>query len=100
METNSRASAGNGSDVRILVADDHALIRQGIRALFEASKDLRIIAEAGDGRDAVTLAGELRPDVAIIDISMKGLNGIDTISQVARCSPQTSIVALSMYDDH
>ncbi len=99
MEANSNSAVAQDSEVRILVADDHALIRQGIRALFGESKDLQIVAEASDGREAVTLAEKLRPDVAIIDISMKGLNGIDAISQVARCSPQTSVVALSMYDD-
>jgi two-component system, NarL family, response regulator NreC len=99
METKSSSTAGQVAEVRILVVDDHALIRQGIRALFERDSDLRIVGEAADGREAVTLAEQLQPDVAIIDISMKGLNGIDTISQVARCSPETSIVALSMHSD-
>jgi two-component system, NarL family, response regulator NreC len=86
-------------DVRILVADDHALIRQGIRALLSVDPSLRIVAEAANGRDAVALAEEHRPDVAIIDIRMKELNGIDVISQVLRYSPATSIIALSMFGE-
>ncbi|HEY4364244.1 MAG TPA: response regulator transcription factor [Bryobacteraceae bacterium] len=86
-------------EFRILVADDHALIRQGIRALLSVDPELRIIAEASDGREAVALAEKLRPDVAIIDIRMKELNGIDVISQLVRYSPSTAIIALSMFSD-
>jgi len=86
-------------EFRILVADDHALIRQGVRALLSVDPELRIIAEASDGREAVALAEKLRPDVAIIDIRMKELNGIDVISQVVRYSPSTAIIALSMFSD-
>ncbi|HEY4361860.1 MAG TPA: response regulator transcription factor [Bryobacteraceae bacterium] len=86
-------------EFRILIADDHALIRQGIRALLSVDPDVRIVAEASDGREAVALAEKLRPDVAIIDIRMKELNGIDVISQLVRYSPSTAIIALSMFSD-
>ena len=86
-------------DTRILVADDHALIRQGIRALLAVDPSLVVVAEASDGREAVALANKHRPDIAIIDIRMKELNGIDVISQVVRYSPATAIIALSMFSD-
>lgn len=85
--------------LRILLADDHALIRQGIRTVLSDDPDLLVIAEACDGVTAVDLAKEHRPDIAVIDISMKGMNGIDVISQIARQSPETSIIVLSMFGE-
>jgi DNA-binding NarL/FixJ family response regulator len=85
--------------IRILVADDHALIREGIRSLFSTDPALEIVAEASDGTEAVKLAEEHRPEVAVIDISMKGLNGIDAMAQIGRRSPGTSIIVLSMFSD-
>jgi len=84
---------------RILIADDHALVRQGMRSLLGDATDLEIIAEARDGRETVTLSEQLRPDIAIIDISMKELNGIEAIAQVRRKSPATIIIALSMFGE-
>jgi DNA-binding NarL/FixJ family response regulator len=84
---------------RILIADDHALVRQGIRSILGEVPDLEIVAEACDGREAVQLAGELKPDIAIIDISMKELNGIEAIAQVRKKSPVTLIIALSMFGE-
>ena len=84
---------------RILVADDHSLVRQGIRGLFASDPTLSIIAEASNGLEAVSLAKKHRPDIAIIDISMKELNGIDAIQQIVRRCPMTSIVVLSMFSD-
>src|SRR5579859_3278057 len=85
--------------VRILVADDHSLIRKGIRTLLSADPDLLIVAEASDGMEAVRLAQTHLPDIAVVDISMKELNGIDTISQIVNCSPSSSVVVLSMFCD-
>jgi DNA-binding NarL/FixJ family response regulator len=85
--------------VKILVADDHGLIRRGIRTLLSADPDLQIVAEASDGMEAVALAEKHLPHVAVVDISMKVLNGIDTIAQIIRCSPRTSVVVLSMFCD-
>lgn len=85
--------------IRILVADDHSLIRQGIRRLFGGNPSLSIVAEASNGIDAVSLAKKHRPDIAIIDLSMKDLNGIDAIKQIARRCPMTSIIVLTMFSD-
>ena len=84
---------------RILIADDHALVRQGIRSLLAGVSELEIVAEAADGRETVMLAEQLRPDIAIIDISMKELNGIEAIAQVRRKSPTTIVIALSMFGE-
>jgi two-component system, NarL family, response regulator NreC len=84
---------------RILVADDHGLIRRGIRTLLSVDPDLDVVAEASDGMQAVALAEKHLPDIAVIDISMKALNGIDTILQVVQRSPRTSVVVLSMFCD-
>ena len=84
---------------RILVADDHGLIRRGIRTLLSVDPDLDVVAEASDGMEAIALAEKHLPDIAVIDISMKALNGIDTILQVMQRSPRTSVVVLSMFCD-
>lgn len=86
-------------NTRVLIADDHALVRQGMRSMLSEAPDLEIIAEAVDGRETVQMAGDLKPDVAIIDISMKELNGIEAIAQVRRKSPSTLIIALSMFGE-
>jgi two-component system, NarL family, response regulator NreC len=85
--------------IRILVGDDHSLIRQGIRNLFSADPNLAIVAEASNGVETVNLARKYQPDIAIVDISMKELNGIDAIAQIVRHSPGTSVIILSMYND-
>jgi len=84
--------------VRILVADDHALVRQGMRALL-ADEKVTIIAEATNGREAVDLAEQHHPDIAIIDISMRELNGLEAIVQIRKKSPNTVVIALSMFGD-
>jgi len=84
--------------VRILVADDHALVRQGMRALL-ADEKVTIIAEATNGREAVDLAEQHHPDIAIIDISMRELNGLEAIVQIRKKSPNTVVIALSMFRD-
>ena len=83
---------------RILLADDHAVVRFGLRALLEIS-GLEVVAEAGEGREALRLAEQLAPDVAIMDIAMPGLNGIDATELLRAKSPRTRIVILSMYAD-
>ncbi len=84
---------------RVLIADDHALVRQGMRSLLSDAPDVEIVGEAVDGREAVLLSEQLRPDIAIIDISMKELNGIEAIAQVRRKSPATLVIALSMFGE-
>ena len=85
--------------LRILLADDHTLIRQGLRKLLEARPEWEVVAEAGDGRDAVRSALELRPNVAIIDIAMPRLNGIEATRQIVRRAPEVRVLVLSMYSD-
>jgi len=85
------------SAIRTLLADDHALVRAGIRALLRDIADIAIVAEADNGRDAVRLASELTPDLAILDISMKELNGIEAAAQMRTQAPGTRVLILSMH---
>ncbi|MBI4907859.1 MAG: response regulator transcription factor [Acidobacteria bacterium] len=84
---------------RILVADDHGIVRKGLRFLLERQEDIEVVGEAGDGREAVRLAEELDPHIIVMDIAMPQLNGIDAAEQVLRRSPETRIIILSMYTD-
>jgi len=83
--------------LRILIADDHTIVRQGIRKILEDHPDWEVVAEAGDGRDAVRQALELKPDIALLDIGMPLLNGIEAASQITRRAPQVKVVILSMH---
>jgi DNA-binding NarL/FixJ family response regulator len=82
---------------RIVLADDHQLLRAGLRSLFAKERDLEVIAEASDGREAVELVKKLAPDLAIMDIGMPNLNGIDATRQIRESAPQTKVIALSMH---
>jgi len=84
--------------LRILVADDHAVVRAGLRAMLESRPGWQVCAEAENGRDAVEKAGELKPDVAVLDISMPVLNGIEATRQIRRHSPETEVLILTMHD--
>lgn len=81
---------------RILLADDHQLVRQGIRSLLEKEPDLQVVAEAADGREAVDLAGRLSPDLVVMDIGMPNLNGVEATAQILAAGACTKIIALSM----
>ena len=85
--------------LRILLADDHALVRAGVRALLEQMPGVEVVGETHDGHDALRLMGELRPDVALVDVSMPGLNGIETAARAAREHPTTRVLILSMHVD-
>jgi DNA-binding NarL/FixJ family response regulator len=85
--------------INVLLADDHHIVRQGLRALLESEPHFRLVGEAGDGIEAVRLAERLRPDVLITDMMMPGLNGIEVTRQVAKNVPKTRIIILSMYAD-
>ena len=83
--------------ISIVLADDHRVVREGLRALLERHDDLRVVGEAADGREAVKLAATLRPDIIVMDISMPVLNGIEATQQALEASPSTRVIILSMY---
>jgi DNA-binding NarL/FixJ family response regulator len=85
--------------IRILLADDHAITREGLRSLIEKQSDIEVIGEAEDGRKAVCLVRELLPDILITDISMPNLNGIDCTRQVVREHPNVKVIALSVHSN-
>lgn len=84
---------------RILLADDHKLMRSGLKALIEQQPDLTVVGEADDGRQAVALAASLKPDLLVMDIGMPNLNGIEAARQITQANPGTAIVILSMHSD-
>jgi two-component system response regulator NreC len=85
--------------IRILLADDHAVVRQGFKMILGAQTDMEIVGEAGNGRDATQLAEELRPDVIVMDVAMPELNGIEATRRLAASVPHTRVIALSMHKD-
>jgi DNA-binding NarL/FixJ family response regulator len=84
--------------VRILIADDHHVVRTGLRALLESKTGWQVCAEASNGREAVEKAGQLKPDVAVLDIGMPLMNGVEATRQIRKLSPQTEILILTMHD--
>jgi DNA-binding NarL/FixJ family response regulator len=87
------------SRLRILLADDHTVVRQGLRKILEARPQWEVVAEAADGREAVRQAEEVKPDIAIVDVAMPLLNGIEAVRQIARKAPGTKVLVLSMHAD-
>jgi DNA-binding NarL/FixJ family response regulator len=85
--------------IRILLADDHQLMRSGIRLMLERESDLTVVGEAADGREAVSLAKTLKPDVVVMDIGMPNLNGIEAAHQMTQENPEMAIVIVSMHAD-
>jgi DNA-binding NarL/FixJ family response regulator len=87
------------TSLRLLIADDHTLVRQGLRRILEGQPGWEVVAETGDGREAVRLAAELRPDVVLLDIAMPHLNGVEAMQQIERRVPGVRVLVLSMYSD-
>jgi DNA-binding NarL/FixJ family response regulator len=85
--------------ISILLADDHAVVRQGFRMILAAQPDMEIVGEAGNGRQAVELAEKLHPDVVVMDVAMPELNGIEATRRLVASSPRTRVLALSMHKD-
>jgi DNA-binding NarL/FixJ family response regulator len=85
--------------IRILIADDHVLIRAGLRALLKDVPDMEVLGEAEDGQAVLRLAAELQPDIAVLDINMPGVNGVEATRRLTEISPQTRVLALTMYED-
>lgn len=84
--------------LRIVLADDHVVVRQGFKALLEREK-FSVVGEAGNGREAVQKVGELHPDIAVVDIAMPLLNGLDACREILRVSPDTRTIVLTMYPE-
>ncbi len=87
------------SKISLILADDHAVVRSGLRMLLEAQAEIEIIAEAESGREAVSLARSLRPDIILMDIQMPDLNGIEATKQIKKLAPETAVLALTMHED-
>ena len=84
---------------RVILADDHKILREGLRTLLEQEKDIHVVGEADNGRSSVKLTGELAPDVVIMDVAMPDLNGIDATRRITVAQPQARVLALSMHSD-
>ncbi|MBQ0976044.1 response regulator transcription factor [Actinospica acidiphila] len=89
----------DASPTRILLADDHALVRRGVRLILDGEPDLTVVAEAADGAEALELAREHRPDLAVLDIAMPRLTGLQAARELSRTLPETRILVLTMYDN-
>lgn len=85
--------------IRVLLADDHALVREGTRRLLETEKDVEVVAEAANGEEAVEATKRLHPDIAIMDIAMPGMGGIEATRAIKISCPETAVLVLSAYDD-
>jgi len=85
--------------VKILIADDHAFVREGTRRILELEPDFKVVAEAGDGEEAVKLACDLKPDVALLDVAMPRMDGIEATKQIKALCPSVAVLVLSAYDD-
>jgi DNA-binding NarL/FixJ family response regulator len=88
--------------IDVVLVDDHAVVREGLRFVLEAQRDLRVVGEAADGLQGVRLAKELQPDIVVMDIAMPGLNGIEATRQISESCPGTRVIVLSMHstDEH
>jgi len=87
------------ASVRIVIADDHPLVRSGLRALLLTTEDLEVVGEAATGEEAVTLAAHLQPDVIVMDLRMPGLNGIEATRRIVQAHPQIRILVVTLFED-
>lgn len=85
--------------IRVVIVDDHKIIREGLRALIDRQKDMEVCGEAPDGRSAVELAAEVRPDAIVMDLSMPDMNGIEATERILADNPETRVIALSVHSD-
>lgn len=84
--------------LKLLLADDHEIVRQGLRSMLEAQRDCVVVGEAADGRQAVAMTKELNPDIVILDIGMPSLNGLEATRQILKIRPQTKVLILTMHE--
>ena len=97
--TSVLSESGESKEITIVLADDHQVVRQGLRAILEGERNLRVVGEAGNGIEAARLVERLRPNVLVLDLMMPGLNGLEVIRQARKRSRQTQVVVLSMHRD-
>ena len=97
---NTKLSTNKPQKITVMLADDHPLLRQALRHVLEEEDDFQIIAEAGDGEEAIRIATELLPDVVIMDISMPKMNGIEATRQIKEKCPRIAVLVLTVYDDN
>jgi DNA-binding NarL/FixJ family response regulator len=91
--------AGKGQPIRVILAEDHALVRQGTRRILEDNDRIEVVAEAADGEQAIALVERHDPDIAIIDIGMPGINGIEATRRIKAAHPHVGVLALTVHDD-
>lgn len=87
------------SNIRVIVAEDHATVREGLKLIINAQSDMEVVADTEDGRTAIELAQKLRPDVALMDISMPGLNGLKATAKLKECCPEVHVLAVTRHKD-
>ncbi len=87
------------SKIRLLLVDDHQIVRAGLRMLFQAEKDMEIVGEVGSGEKALEAVRDLKPDVVIMDVAMPGIGGIEATRRIKEASPETAVLALTMHED-
>ena len=95
----SKGESKNLNTIRVLIADDHAVVREGTRQILEQESDINVVAEAADGEDAIRLAGNSNPDVIIMDIAMPKLNGVEATKRIKALHPNIAVLILTAYDD-
>jgi len=93
------ADQAKSQPIRLLLVDDHTILRQGLRRLFEVDGEFQVVGEAKNGREAVDLARDLKPDVIIMDLAMPALNGLDATRRILKAEPGAKVLVLSMYID-
>lgn len=89
----------NEKVLRLLLVDDHPIVRTGLRMLFQSEPDMRVVGEADGGAEAIEAVQKLQPDVVIMDVAMPGMNGIEATRQIKAISPETAVLALTMHED-
>ena len=87
-------------ELRVLIVDDHAILREGIRSLLERQADIRVVGEAGDGRQALALVAEHRPDIVLMDINMPDMNGLEATHLIVEQYPDIKVLILTQHDNH
>ena len=99
VDPNQRDHTGKAKYLRVVIADDHATVREGLKLIVGAEKDMEVVGEASDGRAAVEAADKLRPDVVLMDVSMPKLNGLKATAKLKECCPEVHVLALTRHKD-